>query len=325
MNSATILVVDDDPQCLVAMSRVLGIAYRLLFAHNGAEALAAVAKRHPALILLDVEMPDMDGYTVCRALKSDPTTEAIPIIFVTGMADAGSEEHGFEMGAVDYIVKPISPSVVRARVKTHLSLVKASLLKQSYHDALSMLGVAGHYNDNDTGVHIWRMASYANELAIACGWNDTDCERIEQAAPMHDMGKIGIPSQILRKPDKLTAEEWVVMKHHCHIGYEILRKSNAPLFQLAAEIALYHHERWDGSGYPNGLAGEEIPESARIVAIADVFDALTMKRPYKEAWPLDKTLAVMRESSGSHFEPRLVELFEATLPRILEVKAKWGE
>lgn len=323
MPQGPILVVDDQPENLAVMRQVLGDDYRLLFARNGAEALAATAKLRPALILLDIQMPDMDGYAVCRTLKADPATESIPVIFVTGLSETGNEARGFEAGGVDYIVKPISAPIVRARVKTHLSLVQASRLQRSYRDAISMLGSAGHYNDADTGVHIWRMAGYARELASACGWTIAACEQLEQAAPMHDMGKIGIPGEILRKPGKLTPEEWAVMQTHSQIGHDILCMSDAPLFQLAAEIALRHHERWDGSGYPGGLAAEAIPASARIVAVADVFDALTMQRPYKAPWPVEKALAVMQESSGSHFEPRLIECFADMLPRLLAVKAVW--
>ena len=186
-----------------------------------------------------------------------------------------------------------------------------------------MLGDAGHYNDSDTGVHIWRMAAYARALATACGWDSAQATLLEQAAPMHDTGKVGIPDAILRKPGKLDAEEWKVMKTHCQIGYDILSRSDAPVFQLAAEVAMHHHEKWDGSGYPDGLEADAIPESARIVALADVFDALTMKRPYKEPWPIDKVLATLRESAGSHFEPNLVETFITILPDILRIKAEW--
>lgn len=323
MSTGPILIVDDHPQNLAAMRQVLGQDYRLLFATNGTEALTAALERNPALVLLDIQMPDMDGYAVCRALKADPATESIPVIFVTGLTDVGNETEGFAAGAVDYIVKPLSPPIVRARVRTHLSLVQASRLERSYRDALSMLGVAGHYNDTDTGVHIWRMAGYARELAAASGWEPAACERLELAAPMHDTGKIGIPGEILRKPGRLTPDEWEVMKTHSRIGHDILAMSEAPVFRLAAEIALRHHEQWNGSGYPDGLTGEAIPESARIVAVADVFDALTMKRPYKDAWPVERALATLHEGSGSHFEPRLVERFASILPRILEIKSDW--
>jgi putative two-component system response regulator len=188
-----------------------------------------------------------------------------------------------------------------------------------------MLGDAGHYNDNDSGVHIWRMAEYARALAQARGWSQEKCQMMGLAAPMHDTGKIGIPRDILVKPGSLNADEWVVMKTHCRIGHDILARSQAPVFQLAAEIAHSHHEKWDGSGYPQGLAGSAIPESARIVAVADVFDALSMKRPYKEAWPLERVLQTLREGSGTHFEPGLVELFFSIQPQIEEIQTKWDQ
>lgn len=323
MLHGTILIVDDEPQNLAAMEQTLSGAHRLVFARSGAEALSATLKHRPSLILLDIEMPDMDGYAVCRALKRDERTAAIPVIFVTSLVGVGHEAAGFEAGAVDYIVKPISPPIVSARVSTHLSLVRVALLERSYRDAIFMLGEAGHINDTDTGVHIWRMAAYARALAAASGWTTDQCELIELAAPMHDTGKIGIPDAILRKPGKLDATEWEVMKTHSRIGHEILSKSNAPVFLMAAEIALRHHEKYDGSGYPDGLAGEAIPASARIVALADVFDALTMKRPYKDAWPLDRVMANLQEGSGAHFDPRLVERFVSILPEILEIKDAW--
>ncbi|MEI8208858.1 MAG: response regulator [Methylococcales bacterium] len=324
MSNGSILIVDDEAQNLAVLEHILSDSYPLVFVRKSKEVLNAVRKHRPSLILLDIQMPDMDGYTVCLQLKADPQTENIPVIFVSTLADIGDEARGFEVGGVDYIIKPVSSAIVRARVKTHLSLVRASDLEQSYHDAIYMLGEAGHYNDNDTGVHIWRMAAYASALAKACGWSSDDCKQIELAAPMHDTGKIGIPDLILKKPGKLEPEEWEVMKTHSIIGYDILSKSKAPIFQMAAEIALCHHERWDGSGYPDGLAGELIPESARIVALADVFDALTMKRPYKGAWSLTQALEIIQEGAGSHFEPRLVEQFMFILPQILEIQAMWA-
>ena len=294
-----------------------------MFARSGSEALQAVAKHRPALILLDVQMPDMDGYMVCRQLKCNPATENIPVIFVTGMTHEVDEKAGFDVGAVDYITKPISVPIVQARVRTHMSLVRSVTLKNSYRDAIYMLGKAGHYNDNDTGVHIWRMAAYSKALAKVAGWAPERCGLLEMAAPMHDTGKIGIPDAILKKPSKLDADEWEIMKSHTSIGHGILRESEAPVFQLAAEIALSHHEKWDGSGYPNGLRGMEIPESARIVAIADVFDALAMKRPYKEPWPMDRVLSFLEENAGSHLDERLVGMFLDILPEILEIKAAW--
>ena len=205
MANGPILVVDDEPQNLAVLEQILSSRYPLVVARSGSEALAAAHKHAPALILLDIQMPDMDGYAVCRALKADPRTEATPVIFITSLAEVGNEAAGFAVGAVDYIVKPVSPAVVTARVATHLSLVRASFLEQSYREAIYMLGEAGHYNDNDTGLHIWRMAAYARALAAACGWNEEACERIELAAPMHDTGKIAIPDAILKKAGKFAS------------------------------------------------------------------------------------------------------------------------
>lgn len=320
-----ILIVDDEPQNLAILRQILAPCYSLAFARSGIEALLAVEKHTPSLVLLDIQMPEMNGYDVCRALKANPRTENIPVIFITGLTDVGNEAEGFDAGAVDYIVKPVSPAVVKARIATHLSLVRVTRLEQSYRDAIYMLGAAGHYNDTDTGVHIWRMAAYASTLATCAGWDKSACEMLEMAAPMHDTGKIGIPEAILCKPAKLDAAEWMVMKTHPRIGYEILSKSHAPIFRLAAEIALHHHEKWDGSGYPDGLIGYAIPESARIVAIADVFDALSMRRPYKDPWPLDRILDTMTAERGRHFSPVLLDLFLDNLPRFLAIKETWQE
>lgn len=325
MPNGPILIIDDEPQNLRVLEQILAGKYKLVFARNGHEALAATRKFRPSLILLDIQLPDMDGYTVCRQLKADPLTESIPVIFITSLADADDEVTGFEAGAVDYIVKPVSSPTVRARVQTHLSLVRAIHLEKSHRDAIYMLGEAGHYNDNDTGVHIWRMADYAGALAHALGWGEEQCRLIELAAPMHDTGKIGIPDAILKKSGALDTADWVIMKTHPRIGYDILSKSDAPVFKMAAEIVLHHHEHWDGSGYPDGLAGELIPESARIAALVDVFDALTMKRPYKEAWPNEQAIATIQAESGSHFQPAMIEVFIAVLPEILAIQAKWSE
>ncbi len=322
--SGPILIVDDEPANLALLRQILAPEHALVFARNGNEALAAAAKHRPALILLDIQMPDMDGYTACRRLKADPLTESIPVIFVTGLAEVGDETAGFEAGAVDYIVKPISPPIVRARVRNHLSLVSATQLEKSYHEAIYMLGEASEFKDTDTGAHIWRMAAYSSVLAAACGWDAAACRQLELAAPMHDLGKLSIPDAILHKPGKLDAAEWKLMQTHSAVGHKILSKSsNAPILQMAATVALRHHEKWDGSGYPDGLAGETIPQMARIVAIADVFDALSMTRPYKEAWPLDRIMDTLKDSAGTHFDPQLIERFIGILPRILAIKDEW--
>lgn len=325
MTPRPILCVDDDPSNLAVLRQVLHQEYPLAFAKSGADALRGAVRHAPALILLDVELPDIDGYTVARTLKQDPHSAATPIIFVTGRDKETDEDVGFAAGGVDYITKPISPSILRARVRTHLSLVNTSQLASSYRDAVQMLGMAGHYSDTDTGNHIWRMAAYAGALAEAAGWNCDDARLLEEAAPMHDTGKIGIPDAVLKKPGALTDAEWGVMKQHPRIGHDILSRSQAPLFRLAAEVALNHHERWDGSGYPQGLRGERIPESARIVAVADVFDALTSQRPYKDPWSVEASVLHLQEIAGTHLDTRLVDLFVSVLPRMLQIKQYWED
>ena len=320
-----ILIVDDEPLNLRILKDILKDDYLLYFAKNGKEALHAVSTFSPDLVLLDVMMPGMDGYEVCRKMKEEAKTASIPVIFVTALNDRKSEIKGFEVGGVDYISKPISVSVVKVRVKTHLSLVRVDELEKSQRHAVYMLGKAGHYNDVDTGEHIWRMAAYSRLLAEKAGWSEERCKLLELAAPMHDTGKIGVPDAILKKPAKLDAEEWTIMQRHTVIGHGILSQSDTPLFMLAAEIALRHHEKWDGKGYPGGLSGEDIPESARIVALADVFDALTMKRPYKPAWSLEDAVSEINNCSAVYFEPRLVELFEDVLPELISIKKKWDE
>jgi putative two-component system response regulator len=319
----TILIVDDEPSNLAIMRDILRDHYRLVYARSGAEALRAVQRRRPAMVLLDIGLPDTNGIDLCRALKALDPDNAMRILFVTGYRDVEHEEAGFEAGCVDYIVKPVSPSLVRARVAAHLALVRTSALERSHRDAILMLARAGHFNDNDTGTHIWRMAAYARALALAHGWDEEEAAQLELAAPMHDTGKLGIPHTILRKPAALDEAEWAVMRRHPVIGHAILNQSGAPVFQLAAEVALRHHEKWDGSGYPDGLAGAAIPESARIVALADVFDALSMTRPYKAPWTIEAISAYVTENSGKHFDPALVDSFFKVLPTLLAIRERW--
>lgn len=320
-----ILVVDDEPNNLQLLRQILKGKFQLIFANGGLKALSAAQEHLPDLILLDIMMPDLNGYQVCEKLKANSLTKDIPVIFVTAMSDVDDEAKGFDVGAVDYIQKPISGAIVLRRVQTHLSLVKINELEKVQKAAVFMLGEAGHYNDNDTGAHIWRMAAYSRALAFAAGWPEDKAELMELAAPMHDTGKIGIPDEILKAPRKLTPEEWVIMKQHTQIGADILNKSDSKLINLASEIALSHHEKWDGSGYPNGLSGEAIPESGRIVAITDVFDALSMKRPYKEAWPIDNVIEEIVKNTGTAFDPRLVEIFLQIMPQILDIKRIWDK
>ncbi|KZY52997.1 two-component system response regulator, partial [Pseudoalteromonas shioyasakiensis] len=215
---------------------------------------------------------------------------------------------------------PISPAIVRARVKNHLSLVQAEQLQLAHIDLIQRLGRAAEYKDTDTGEHIARMSRYSKVLALAYGMSEYEAEQLKQAAPMHDVGKIGIPDSVLLKPGRLNETEYEHMKQHALIGAKILENSTSPLLQLAHKLALEHHEKWDGTGYPYGLKGEEISIEGRIVTIADVFDALTSKRPYKKAWSVEEALDLLKDEAGKHFDPQLVDLFIGQIDSILEIK-----
>lgn len=321
----TVLLVDDEPANLHVLRHVLEADYRLLFARDGARALELARLQQPALILLDVMMPGLTGYEVCRHLQAAPETRHIPVIFVTALADPADEAEGFAAGGVDYIIKPISAPTVRARVRTHLSLVRTEELYQTRLQIVQCLGLAAEYKDNETGLHVVRMSHYSRILALAVGYSEAAADELLNAAPMHDVGKIGIPDYILRKPGPLEPDEWAVMRQHPEIGARIIGQHPSGLLRKASEIALAHHEKWDGSGYPNGLRDEAIPLSARIVAIADVFDALTSERPYKKAWPVDQAVAHIVEQSGRHFDPDLVRRFQAELPALLAIRDRWPE
>ena len=321
-----LLVVDDEAANLQLLRQILQDDYALLFAKDGARALALAQQERPALILLDVMMPGMSGHDACRRLKAEPQTAAIPVIFVTALDDMRDELSGFEAGAVDYITKPLSPAIVRARVRTHLSLVRIDELRETRLQIVQRLGLAAEYKDNETGLHVIRMSHYARLLGVATGMDEAAADDLLHAAPMHDVGKIGIPDRILQKPGKLDADEWAIMQTHASIGADIIGE-HAPggMLALAREIALSHHEKWDGSGYPRGLARDNIPLAGRIVAVADVFDALTSVRPYKRAWALDDAVGYLQEQKGRHFDAELVDLFVQQLPAIDAVRQRWAE
>ena len=320
-----LLLVDDEPTNLQVLRHVLQADYRLLFATDGERALQVAREQRPDLVLLDIMMPHMDGYAVCRALKADAATASTPVIFITALNDSQDETAGFDVGGVDYLTKPVSPPVVRARVRTHLSLVRMEELRETRLQIVQRLGRAAEYKDNETGMHVIRMSHFSQLLALAAGCSPAWAEDLLNAAPMHDVGKIGIPDAVLRKPGPLDADEWATMRRHPEIGAEIIGEHPSGGLQLAREIALAHHEKWDGSGYPRDLAGEAIPLSARIVAIADVFDALTTRRPYKEPWPVQEAMNHIAAQAGKHFDPALVALFAPLLPQLLEIRARWAE
>ncbi|MCB1738023.1 MAG: two-component system response regulator [Gammaproteobacteria bacterium] len=337
-DKALILVVDDVPDNIDVLASVLRDEYEIKAALNGDKALRIAAlEPKPDMILLDIMMPDMDGYEVCRRLKANPLTSEIPIIFISARSTVADEQRGFELGAVDFIPKPISPPIVQARVHTHLALNdkrrllarevrnKTLELRETRVKIIQRLGRAAEYKDSETGLHIIRMSHYARLIAEAYGGNEEWVERIFNAAPMHDVGKIGIPDHILRKPTKLDADEWAIMKQHTLIGAKIMGDDPDPLLQMARTIALTHHEKWDGRGYPHGLAGEAIPLEGRIVALADVFDALTSRRPYKPSWTIYDAAALISEHAGSHFDPNLVPLFHKVMPSILRIRNQYAD
>lgn len=347
----SLLIVDDTPANLDVLNGLLS-RYRRRVATNGATALKlATADPQPNLILLDVMMPGMDGFEVCRQLQVDERTRGIPVIFVTALGDVETEARAFEVGAVDFITKPFSPVVVQARVHMHLELKAArdglqqhnsllerrveertaelhalvNRLRRSAIDTVNRLGMAAEYRDDDTGRHVLRMSRYSVAVASRLGWSADEQERLQHAAPMHDIGKVGIPDAILSKPDKLSAEEWTVMRQHAVIGARILSGSASEVIRLAETVALTHHEKWNGSGYPVGLAGEAIPQAGRIVAIADVFDALTSRRPYKPAYSVETALHIVEEGRGRHFDPAVVDAFFAEREHILGVREEFAD
>lgn len=337
-SKATVLIVDDNSDNLDVLSGILKPFYKVKAAINGELALKIVgAKKKPDIILLDIMMPGIDGYEVCRRIKADPTVADIPIIFVTAKTEIADEQAGFELGAVDYITKPISVPIVLARVRAQLALYNQHLeleqlvrertqeLDNTRLEIVQRLGCAAEYKDNETGLHVIRMSWYSKFLAEQINANSAWVELLYTAAPMHDIGKIAIPDRVLLKPGKLDQEEWAIMQKHVEYGVDILGTHDSELLSMAREIALGHHEKFDGSGYPNGISGSDIPLSARIVAIADVFDALTSERPYKKAWTVEKAIALLEEESGKHFDPTLVPEFINCLDRVIEIKDKFQD
>ncbi|MDK9738516.1 two-component system response regulator [Vibrio sp. D404a] len=335
----TVLVVDDTPSNLDVLTGILKDTYQVKVAINGHVGLKiAKTMPQPDLILLDIMMPDIDGFEVCRQLKSQPNTAHIPIIFVTAKIDPEDEVKGLSLGAVDYITKPITPEIARQRVKTHIALYdqkrvldeqvqeKTEEIKLGLLETIKILGRAAEFKDNETGMHVLRMSHYCYVLAVAAGMPKEDAETFRDAAPMHDIGKIGIPDAILLKPGKLNDQEWNVMRQHVEFGIEILgNHSDSKLMKMAVEVAQYHHEKWDGTGYPNQLSGDDIPLVGRIAAVADVFDALTADRPYKKAWSIEETLALFEREKGKHFDPMVVDLLIQNLDQILSVKEQFKD
>ena len=307
-------------------------------ATNGDTALKiALSQNTPDLVLLDIMMPGMDGYEVCSYLKKNIRTKDVPVIFVTAKNEIDDERQGFEVGAVDYITKPVNPSIVEARVRTHLSLYdqkclledqvkeRTSEILETRLKIIRRLGRAAEFKDNETGMHVMRMSHSSNLIALESGVSEEEAELILNAAPMHDIGKIGIPDNVLLKPGKLDADEWKIMQTHVSIGAEIIGEDKSILLSTARTAAITHHEKWNGKGYPSGTSGKDIPFIGRVVAIADVFDALTSERPYKKAWPTEKAINLIKDESGEHFDPELVNAFLKITYKILEIREKYKD
>ncbi len=340
--TADILIVDDTLANLQLLSTLLKEeGYKVRPANNGVLALQAVAKKKPDLILLDIKMPDMNGYEVCEVLKSNPETKNIPVLFISALNDVADKIKAFNAGGLDYINKPFQFEEVKARVATHLRLkayeddmeAKIALgiheikaLNQEIIDTqqelIFTMGQICETRSHETGQHVKRVAEYSYLLAKLYGYEEL--ELIKQAASMHDIGKVAIPDSILNKPGKLTAEEWEVMKMHCRYGFQMLSMSQRPLFKLAAAITLEHHEKWDGSGYPHGLKGEQISVAGRITAVADVFDALGAMRCYKPSKSLEEILEIFQQEKGRHFDPDMITLFFEHLDEFIAIRNEYA-
>jgi putative two-component system response regulator len=356
---ATVLVVDDTPANLMLLSGLLAPSYRVQLAPSGAKALELARRQSPDLIVLDIMMPDLDGYEVCRRLKADAATRHIPVLFLSALNQAEDETRGFECGAADFIHKPFNATTVLARVATQLQAKSwRDALDQRNHwlqtelqarlaevdqlrDAtLHVMVSFAEFRDEETGYHVRRTQEYVRTLAqwltqqpgSGVRLSDEDIDHIAKSAPLHDIGKVAIPDNILLKPGRLTPEEMTVMRTHSMKGWEMLRRAAERMGQQGSlflhygmEIARHHHERWDGAGYPDGLAGQAIPLSARLMAVADVYDALISRRPYKEPMSHEAARAYIEANSGGHFDPQIVQALVARHAELQRIAREWSD
>lgn len=353
-----LLLVEDDDSVRRATARLFEArGYEVSSASCGEQALAAL-NGELDLVILDLGIPAPGGLEICEAVRRRWTQTELPLLVISGASDEDSRVHALEAGANDFLAKPAAPAELLCRVANLLLLrrlhrelrqerdqlesavarrtaeLSAALgdlanrsdeLRVAHESTLRRLASAAEFRDDVTGKHLDRMAAYSGILAAAAGLDPARCREIELAAPMHDIGKIAVPDAILFKPGRLDEDEWRVMRRHSAVGHQLLADSASPLLATAATIALSHHERWDGSGYPQGLAGEDIPLVGRIVAVADVFDALTSARPYKEAFSVERSVEILRQGAGSHLDERLVDLFVSELGAVLAARARLAD
>ncbi len=346
VQEATVLLVDDEPANIKLLSEILRInGYSNVFTVTDSREVEALCDEHEIdLIVLDINMPYLNGFEVMERLHKDIKKAEIPIITLTVLADMEIRNRALRNGASDFLTKPFDYDEVLSRIRNVLETrllykrvrsdnerlekqirERTDEIHKSRLKIIRRLSRAAEFRDNETGMHIIRMSRYSMALARAIGMNEMECDVILNASPLHDIGKIGIPDRILLKQGKLSNNEWEIMKRHTLIGVRILEGGHCEYLDAAQTIALTHHEKWDGSGYPNRLAGEDIPLMGRIVAVCDVFDALTSERPYKKAWSTDDTLEYLEKEKGKHFDAYLVDCFLGIIPELLKIKAKYAE
>ncbi|MYM66680.1 response regulator [Pseudoduganella sp. FT55W] len=341
-----VLVVDDNQMNLDLFCHMLSMldVANALPMHDAAAALAWCGQRVPDLVVVDYMMPGMDGIEFLRHFRALPAMREVPVVMVTADTEVAVRHQALRLGANDFLTKPVNSIEFNARIGNLLALRQAQLqlaeradslaeavrrataaILAREHEAIHRLSRAAEFRDNDTGSHLLRMAAYARLIASRLGLDDTECDLICDAAPMHDIGKVGIPDAVLLKPGPLTPEERAIMQRHPQIGADILADSESPLLQAGAVIAISHHERFDGGGYPHGLSGHAIPLYGRIVAVADVFDALTTARPYKTGWELGRAIAYLQEQRGGHFDPACVDALLADTDAVLAIQRRFHD
>lgn len=351
--NAHILIVDDEASNVLLLERILGVAeYKNVQSTVDSRKVVEMFRQQPFdIVLLDLNMPFMDGYEVLEKLQAEPNINMPMVLMLTAQHAQEYRQRALDNGALDYVTKPFNAEELLSRIRnlvdvklardfihkqkeileqqvaqrTHELELRTTELHETRLQVVRRLGRAAEYRDNETGLHIVRMSKMAAALGKAAGMSDYDSDLLLNAAPMHDIGKLGIPDNILLKPGKFEADEWAIMQTHAQIGADILSGDDSELLKMAEEIALTHHEKWNGKGYPKGLAGEDIPLTGRLCALSDVFDALTSVRPYKKAWPVEKAVDLIKEESGEHFDPRLVELFIQLLPEMIAIKDQYAE